>query len=1035
MLYDKSKKEQLTREDFFAPGAEYRGFPFWAWNGVVDDGEVVEQVEIFKEMGFGGFYMHVRQGLETEYMGDGFLGAVSDCVERARELSLYACLYDEDRWPSGPAGGIVTKDIRYRVRFLEVCPMPKQEYTLDMSKAYEDGIPLFVGSFRLTPSAEGTLLSYEKVADGEVGELIRHFYISTDMKAHPRYNFQTNADLMSPEAVNRFIEVTHEKYFERVGAEFGKTVPTIFFDEPQPIAFSSPESPYAKKCGIAPWTLKLAERYREIYGEDIYARVPEIFYTMADGSGKSTRYRYMRVVSEMFYSSFSDTISDWCAAHGILATGHMVTEQHLEWASERAGGDIMRGYRKMQLPGIDLLSDGLEITTAKQCQSAVNQYGREGMMSELYGVAGWDFDFASHKFQGDWQACMGVTMRVPHLCWQTMKGEGKRDYPTSIFYQAPWYKEYKFIEDHFARVNTALTRGRPEVRVALLHPIETYWMYLSDKSETSRARDMNERFEALPKMLTDLGFDFNYISESLLPDLASGGSTPLRIGKMEYDVLLLADCETLRPHTLKVLEEFANFGGKIITVGATPHLCDAAPSARACALSERATHIDYTPFELSKALAPYRDIDLRSRGQRLPGYCYALRKDGNGKWLFIARTEKMELRRLHKSTDLEITVRGKFIPTLYDTVSGDITKISYRHEAEATVISHTLWSTDSLLLRLDEARDGEADHLLLPQRQEEPILLREEWGRLAYRTEEPNVLLLDMAEYALDGEALRPTEELMVVDRKIRERLGFTQRQMKFAQPWYLRDLPEDHTVVLRFTVSSDIFYPAPILALEDAKKMKITFNGEAVSNTPTGYYVDRHIDTVTLPPLRKGENVLTVEMPFGMRTDIENLYLLGDFGVRVCGRYTSICERATSLAFGDIVAQGHPFYSGNVVYESELTLDTDGDLTVEMTYIRGAAAEVWLDGEKRMIALSPNRALFKNIKRGKHKLEYRLLGNRHNTFSALHNLEQDFPTRLPYCGPGFWRSRGQGFAYEYQLHPFGIMKAPILYLSKSCED
>ena len=73
------------------------------------------------------------------------------------------------------------------------------------------------------------------------------------MKRHARYNFQTNADLMNPEMVKRFIEVTHEKYFEKVGDEFGKTVPTVFFDEPQPILFAPVENPYSEKCGIAPW--------------------------------------------------------------------------------------------------------------------------------------------------------------------------------------------------------------------------------------------------------------------------------------------------------------------------------------------------------------------------------------------------------------------------------------------------------------------------------------------------------------------------------------------------------------------------------------------------------------------------------------------------------------------------------------------------------------------------------------------------------------------------------------------------------------
>lgn len=35
MLYPK-KQEPLTLEDFQNPGSEYRGAPFWAWNGKLD---------------------------------------------------------------------------------------------------------------------------------------------------------------------------------------------------------------------------------------------------------------------------------------------------------------------------------------------------------------------------------------------------------------------------------------------------------------------------------------------------------------------------------------------------------------------------------------------------------------------------------------------------------------------------------------------------------------------------------------------------------------------------------------------------------------------------------------------------------------------------------------------------------------------------------------------------------------------------------------------------------------------------------------
>ena len=74
------------------------------------------------------------------------------------------------------------------------------------------------------------------------------------------------------------------------------------------------------------------------------------------------------------------------------------------------------------------------------------------------------------------RAALGVTLRVPHLSWVSMRGSAKRDYPASISYQSAWYKEYGYIENHFARLNTALTRGKPIVNVAVLHPIESAWL-------------------------------------------------------------------------------------------------------------------------------------------------------------------------------------------------------------------------------------------------------------------------------------------------------------------------------------------------------------------------------------------------------------------------------------------------------------------------------------------------------------------------------------------------------------------------------
>lgn len=62
-------KNQI-KEEFLSPSAAYRGKPFWSWNGELREEELVRQAAIMKEMGLGGYFMHSRAGLITEYLGD-----------------------------------------------------------------------------------------------------------------------------------------------------------------------------------------------------------------------------------------------------------------------------------------------------------------------------------------------------------------------------------------------------------------------------------------------------------------------------------------------------------------------------------------------------------------------------------------------------------------------------------------------------------------------------------------------------------------------------------------------------------------------------------------------------------------------------------------------------------------------------------------------------------------------------------------------------------------------------------------------------
>jgi len=330
------------------------------------------------------------------------------------------------------------------------------------------------------------------------------------------HNKKTYVDTLNKKAIERFLEITHDRYHKVVGQEFGKAVPAIFTDEPQ-FARKSPlvHASNMEDC-FMPWTDDLPESFRLEYGYDLVDHFPELFWETKDRLPSPTRYNYHNHVCERFVSAFSDTIGHWCNDHRIGLTGHMMEEPTL-YSQTSALGEAMRAYRSFSLPGIDILLDRMELNTAKQAQSVSHQSGCRGILSEMYGATNWTATFQDYKGQGDWQAALGVTLRCLHLSLVSMAGESKRDYPASINYQSAWYKEYSLVEDHFARVNTVTTRGRPCVRVGVIHPIESSWLCWGPADHTSTEQnERDENFLRLSEWLLFGMIDFDFISESLL---------------------------------------------------------------------------------------------------------------------------------------------------------------------------------------------------------------------------------------------------------------------------------------------------------------------------------------------------------------------------------------------------------------------------------------------------------------------------------------------------------------------------------------
>src|SRR6056297_2187048 len=118
MLYPRCNDKNLSMELFKNPTAEYRGTPFWAWNCELKKDLLLREIDYMKAMGLGGFHIHSRSGMATPYLTPDFMELVKACNRHAKENNMLCWLYDEDRWPSGAAGGYVTRDEQYRSRYL-----------------------------------------------------------------------------------------------------------------------------------------------------------------------------------------------------------------------------------------------------------------------------------------------------------------------------------------------------------------------------------------------------------------------------------------------------------------------------------------------------------------------------------------------------------------------------------------------------------------------------------------------------------------------------------------------------------------------------------------------------------------------------------------------------------------------------------------------------------------------------------------------------------------------------------------------------
>ena len=236
-------------ESFRDPDNMYRGTDFWMLNDRLDDTEIERQLTEMKKQGVYSFIARTYIGLKSDYPGPDFKARLKTIVRLARKLDM-------------------------RV-FLQAGYMPEHvldlpgEYSLNYLKVYKKG--------DMIPAEEAVLCE-------------KSGFVFTE------YCSGTFLDMFNRDSVAFYLRQSYENMWTEFEAEYGKTIMSIWVDEP---SYSGEFIPYPRG---------FAEQFKARWGYDIKSRVYQLFL---DGDDYQTvRYHYRKLLQDMLENAYFRRLSN-----------------------------------------------------------------------------------------------------------------------------------------------------------------------------------------------------------------------------------------------------------------------------------------------------------------------------------------------------------------------------------------------------------------------------------------------------------------------------------------------------------------------------------------------------------------------------------------------------------------------------------------------------------------------------------------------------------------------------------------------------
>ncbi|HBC80156.1 MAG TPA: hypothetical protein DEO60_07045 [Bacteroidales bacterium] len=992
--------------EFKSPPAEYTTAPFFVWNYRITKEEIDKFLQDFKNQGSSQVFVHPRPGLITEYLADEWFDLFRYTVDKGKEMGMKVWIYDENSYPSGFAGGHVPDQ------------MPEsynQGQGLRMTMT--DVLPDTAGKFYLClKEVNGAFSDITSSLDTEVGEMGKYYLFSKTFNGKSDwYGGFSYVDLLYPGVTQKFLNVTMPGYEKSIGSELGLTVPGIFTDEPQ---ISSP--------GGIRWTPDLFEVFQNRWHYDLRTQLPSLFAEVGDW--KRVRHNYTQTLLQLFIDRWAKPYYEYCEGKGLKFTGHYW--EH-EWPSMRNGGDNMAMYAWFQMPAIDMLFNQWDDSTAraqfgnvrsvKELASAANQTGRQRKMSETYGGSGWELTFAEMKRNGDWEYALGVNLMNQHLTYFSLAGARKYDYPPSFDYHEPWWENYKYINNHYARLSLALSAGKQINDILVLEPTTSAWLYDSYNARNKKVTEIGQAFQTFITTLEKNQVEYDLGSENVIKDKGSVSNGKFIVGQCSYSTVVIPPMmENLDLETYKLLERFVFKGGRVIAFS-LPSLVEGAPSkGLGDFLSKAAGKIiqiqDLTPEVISNY---FSDKNLSFSGLTGGNLYHHRRTLPDGQILFLSNSSL--------SDSLRGTVRINGADAIeLNSVSGEIKSYPVAREGEELSFSVDLPPAGSLLLYVpDLQKEGFSAPAVLKNKEIIPVS-----SPLLVTRDNDNALAIEFCDLQLGGELTKDLHTYNASD-KVYKNFGF-----KNGNPWNTsvqfktRTVDRDtfgtntvFSVTYHFDIKSGFDFSSLKAVVERPALWSVSLNGIEIRPEPGKWWLDREFGVFNIGNLtKKGDNTLTLKAnPMKIHAEIEPVYITGDFSVLPSEKGWTIGPSVKKLTTGSWKDQGMPFYSWGVNYIREYNIEKpEGKYFIRLNNWSGTVAEVFVNEKPGpVIAFPPYESDITGlVGTGSNKIKVKVIGSLKNLLGPHFNNPKP-----GLVSPGSFRNvNSYPPGKDYQLLNYGLM-------------